>query len=375
MLRRVPFLSCALVLVATVGYASGQVPADRRGQAPPPRDRAEQIHEMEGDAIVSLADAAAAGKQVPSDLAIAWQNDFLKAQQGTFVPFIVTVDARALTTPSVLLYLRLAARLGRKRAASPRGDGERPARDEAASAFAVEEVYPIEIRAASLAEPARIVRGFSAPPGEYDLIVVVRERVDVKRPALPRRAGVIRQRLILPDFSSTELATSSIVLADRLTILEAPPADDEPAERPYLIGLSDIQPSTDNRFGRDEELIVVFLVYNPFVTSERKFDIEVEYHFFTKSGSPPVGGGMPPPEGIPPPARDGERYFNHTRPQRFTPTIMGPQFDPSAGQPLMAGQGVPLAAFPVGEYRLAIRITDIVTGRSILKDVSFSVVP
>ena len=84
---------------------------------------------------------------------------------------------------------------------------------------------------------------------------------------------------------------------------------------------------------------------------------------------------MPPPEGIPPQARDGERYSNHTRPQRFTPAIMGPQFDLSAGQPLMAGQGVPLAACPGGEYRLANKITDIVTGRSILKDVSFSVVP
>ena len=374
MLRRASFLSCALVLVATVSHASGQVPAGRR-PVPPPRDRSEQIHEMEGDAIVSLADAAAAGKHVPSDLAIAWQNDFLKAQQGTFVPFVVTLDARVLTTPSVLLYVRLAPRVERTADARPRGQTGLSAVREPAAAFPVEEVYPIDIRPGDPGEPARIVRGFSAPPGPYDLIVVVRERVDADQPTLPRRAGVISQPLILPDFSSAALTTSSIILADRLTVLETAPGDEQSTERPYLIGLSDIRRSTDNRFGRDEELIVVLLVYNPFVTPERKFDIEVEYHFFTKIGSPAGRGGGPPAGGIPPPARDGERYFNHTRPQRFTPEVMGAQFDPSAGQPLMAGQGVPLAAFPEGDYRLAIRITDIVTGKSILKDVSFSVVP
>ena len=103
-------------------------------------------------------------------------------------------------------------------------------------------------------------------------------------------------------------------------------------------------------FRRDEELIVVFLVYNPTVTQERKFDIEVEYHFFAKSGARPgVDHGEDPDGAMRPPAREGERYFNHTKPQRFTPAIMGPQFDPTAGQPLMAGQGVPLAAFPEGE--------------------------
>jgi hypothetical protein len=40
----------------------------------------------------------------------------------------------------------------------------------------------------------------------------------------------------------------------------------------------------------------------------------------------------------------------------------------------MAGQGVPLASFLEGEYRLAITVTDIVTGKSIQRDVVFTVV-
>ena len=80
----------------------------------------------------------------------------------------------------------------------------------------------------------------------------------------------------------------------------------------------------------------------------------MEYHFFRKSAA-------------------GEAYFNRTEPQRFNPIILGPQFDPSSGQPVMAGQGVPLAGFQDGEYRLAITVTDHVSGRRLARDVSFSV--
>ena len=69
----------------------------------------------------------------------------------------------------------------------------------------------------------------------------------------------------------------------------------------------------------------------------------------------------------------GERYFNRTEPQRFNPAILGPTFDPVAGQPVLAGQGVPLAGFPGGEYRLSIRVTDRVAGRSLERHVTFTV--
>lgn len=367
------FLWCALAMLAVARAPAAQQKADSRQL-----ERAEQIHRQEGDAIVALADAAMGGQHVPSDLAIHWRSDYLKAQQGTFVPFVVTIDAPALTTPSVLLYVRLVAR-----SASAVGDRPGPIRprrgartsgnSRSDAAYAVEEVYPIDMGGAA-GQPVRVTRGFSARAGEYDLVVVVRERIDPGQPGRPRRTGVLTQRLILPDFRSDELTTSSVIVADRLTVLETAPPEEQLEERPYLIGLSDIQPAADNTFRRNEELIVVFLVYNPAVTPERKFDVEVEYHFFSKTGIRREGDGTSPPGANRPPARDGERYFNHTKPQRFTPAIMGPQFDPSVGHPLMAGQGVPLASFPEGEYRLAIKVTDIVTGKSIFRDVTFSIV-
>jgi hypothetical protein len=340
-------------------------------------DRLEQLHRREGEALIALADAALAGHQVPADLSLHWQNALLKAQQGTFVPFVVTIDPVSPLPSAILLYVRLVARQSATRSEEPDTaladirPALRPRRDdESIAPSAVESVYPIDLRALPTG-PIRVTRGFAARAGEYDLVVVARERVDPLHPGAPRRAAALTKRLTLPDFGLTELTTSSVILADRLTLLRAAPASEQAEERPYLIGLSEIQPADDSVFRRDEELIVVFLVYNPFVTPEKKFDIEVEYHFFQKTGARREGeqeipGGLA--------ERDGEQYFNRTKPQRFTPAIMGPQFDPTAGQPLMAGQGVPLAAFPEGEYRLAIKVTDIVTGKSILRDVSFSVV-
>jgi hypothetical protein len=55
---------------------------------------------------------------------------------------------------------------------------------------------------------------------------------------------------------------------------------------------------------------------------------------------------------VQPPGRAGEQYFNRTEPQRFNPALMGAAFDPSTGEPVMAGQVVPLAGFEAGAYRL-----------------------
>jgi hypothetical protein len=373
MLARAQLLACAVALsAATVPGRAWQKPDS-------PAEQSEQSRRAEAQAIVALADAATNGNRVPVDIGIAWRHDFFKAQQGTFVPFVVTIDTIPLRVRSLLLYVRLAAR-GRATAepaidphGSRSGTRRSPSRNEdSIPALAVEEVYPIELTGAP-GQPERVTRGFSARGGDYDLVVVVRERIDPRRPGDPRRAGVLARPLTLPDFPPDGLNTSSIILADRLHVFEKPPPGVQPEERPYLIGLSEIQPADDAILSRTEELLVVFLVYNPFVTSEGKFDIEVEYHFYAKVPNLEERGGPSPPGVTRPPVRDGERYFNQTKPQRFTPAILGPQFDPAAGHPLMAGQGVPLASFPEGEYRLAITVRDIVTGKSIQRDVVFTV--
>jgi hypothetical protein len=314
-------------------------------------ERIEQTLRQEGQAIVALADAAAQGSSGPADFSLRWHNDFFKAQNGTFVPFVVSISVAAPQgkPPAALLYVRAARR------AADESDGKRRPRRGAdePSAYPFEEIYPIDL-AADAGNPVRIARGFSLSPGHYDLIVVVREREREDDRGRKRLAGVLRQALSVPDFSTGELMTSTVIVADRLTMLPSPGPSAQLQDRPYVVAGREIQPASDLLFRRDEELIVVFLVYNPAVRSDKHFDLEVEYHFFRNSGP-------------------GEAYFNRTEPQRFTPGSLGPQYDPSAGQPLMAGQGVPLAGFEDGDYRLAIKVTDLVSSRSLSREISFSV--
>ena len=68
-------------------------------------------------------------------------------------------------------------------------------------------------------------------------------------------------------------------------MLTEPLAPDELIERPYVIGVNDVQPAMDANFRRHEELIFVFLVYNPTVAPDKEFDVQVEYHFFKKAGA------------------------------------------------------------------------------------------
>ena len=209
MLARAQLQACAVALLAaTVPGRAWQKPDSRVEQI-------EQNRRAEAQAIVALADAATSGNRVPADIGIAWRNDFFKAQQGTFVPFVVTIDTTALRVRSLLLYVRLAAR-GRataETAIDPHGSrsGARrsPSRnEESIPALAVEEVYPIELTGAP-GQAERVTRGFSARAGDYDLVVVVRERIDPRRPGDPRRAGVLARPLTLPDFPPDGLNTSS----------------------------------------------------------------------------------------------------------------------------------------------------------------------
>ena len=334
-------------------------------QAPDPRqvERIEQSLRQEGRAVVALADAAA-DLAAPADFTLGWHNDFLKAQAGTFVPFVVTITRRTARVPAALLYVR-ASRPGQP-AGPGRDSRRRPPVSEGPLLHPFEEIYPVVLAD----EPVRVARGFSLPPGEYELTVVVRERErDDDRGR--RHAAVLRQPLSVPDFGTGGLATSTVMLADRLTVLTEAPEAAAVAEHPYVIGTREIQLASDSVFRPSEELIVVLLVYNPTVTSDRHFDLEVEYHFFRKSRAGPED----PPPAVPPglSVLPGERYFNRTEPQRFNPAILGPVFDPASGQPVMAGQGVPLAGFPEGEYRLVIRVTDQVSKQSVEREVAFTV--
>lgn len=326
--------------------------ADRRAQ-----ERIDAALRREGDALVELADAALAGRRVNADVALGWANDFFKARPGTFVPFTITFTAPAQPFRRALLYVRVDARTGAKgRAAKPP---------------AYETIFPVTVEAGP-GEPASVTRGFAVPPGRYRVVTALRESPEdpAGRMEGPRQAGVLLQDLDVPDFWTPELATSTVMLADRLQPLTAPVPPDELDEDPYVVGSNRIHVTRARSFDPGQELIVAFLIYNVSVGVDKQFDVQVDYHLYRKNQG---GRTAPPDRADHPPARAGERYVTRTNPQRFNPSLMGAQFDPSAGTPVLAGQGILLSGFEPGDYRLGITVTDLLSRKTLSRDVAFTV--
>ncbi len=325
--------------------------------------RLEEARRKEGEALLNLVDAAVSGRGA-ADFALEWRNDFFKAQTGTFVPFTVTVERSKLTAASALMYVRAL----RREAQAPRG------RTPERHPFDI--VFPVDLGAST--PSVRVTRGFALPAGEYDVYVAVRERPSDPPGADERqrddghlKAAVLKQPLSVPDFWSGALTTSTVMLADRIEALPESIGAEDVLERPYVIGQQEVHPAAVSAFRRDRELIVVFLIYNPSV-ADKRFDVQVEYHLFRRvPGKPPEDGAVSRDR---PPARAGEQYVTRTNPQRFTPSLMGAHFDPAGGDPMLAGQGILLSSFQEGEYRLGITVTDLLSRRTLSRDVTFTVV-
>ena len=335
-------LANALLLLAAIaatplGAVAPQRP-DQREQA-----RIDDALRREGEAVIELANTAMEGRARPGDFPLEWRNDFLKAQPGTFVPFTVTVDPTIRATLGALMYVRVVAR------------GAAPDPGRRGMAFPYETIFPLDMTGPRV-QPVRVQRGFAVAPGRYTVYVVVRERPAASRGRRDSpKASVLVQELEVPNFWTGELTTSTVMLADRVETLSTPVSPAQLEEDPYVVGTSRIYPASSAIYRQGAELIVVFLIYNPRVGSDKQFDVQVDYHLYRKN-------------------RQGERYVTRTNPQRFTPSMMGPHFDPGAGQPVLAGQGILLSEFETGEYRLGITVTDLLSRQTISRDVAFTVV-
>ena len=352
--RRAAAVALLLACTVTVADASSQQNrSDRRSQ-----DRLEEAQRKEGEALLNLADAAMSGRMA-SDFSIRWNNDFFKAQTGTFVPFTVTIDRSSLTAVDGLMYVR-----------ATRRDTATARAREGLVRYPFDVIFPVALTAPA-GQPVRITRGFAVAPGDYDVYVALRERAPDPLDAGKRLKGaVLKQPLTVPDFWTGELAVSTVMLADSLDNVAAPVVGDEVLERPYVIGTHEIHRATETSFRRNRELIVVFLIYNASGPAGKDFDIEVDYHLFRRDASAKAESAAE--DGSHPPARAGERYVTRTPPQRFKPSMMGRDFDPSTG-PILAGQGILLSSFQDGEYRLGITVTDLMSRRSLSRDITFSV--
>jgi hypothetical protein len=349
-------LFLSIVLVSSIGLFAQNKDDKKR----------DDTQKKEIQNIVKLVDdAAAAGQAATNDLSLAWlREDVLKAQGNKeYVPFTVSLDPSKLTGDKVAFYWRVVAKDGAAApepppAAGKKDDKKKDDKDKGKKTdYAYEDISFVPVTAGQ--NPMRISRSFTVPAGAYDIFIVAKEPTPEKAPknAPPPKLSILKQSVTVPDFWNGDLATSSVIIAQRIDPLATPLTPQQQADRPYALGQMEILPTFDTKFTKKSELSTFMLIYNPKVDAQNKPDVSVEYNFYQK------------------PAGQPEKFFNKTNPQNLNAQTLPPQFDLAAGHQLQSGQAVPLASFPEGDYRLEIKITDKIANKTLTREISFTVIP
>ncbi len=351
----------ALCLVAPLALEGRQ----ETDQAPPQEEllsekareeRRKRIASDEVQPLVGMIDAAIAGTaESQAGFSVEWSNDVFHAQSGqTYVPYSLLVPQADLEAEDLVVYLRLV-----RRGASPTLESATPG--EAATAAVsppptidMEDAYFVRARKPlDPLEPYRFSRALVIDSGDYDVYVAMAEQTE----EAPAKASVLTHALSVPDLS-TALATSSLFLNPRLTQLADPLGWEEQETRPYALGSVELGPAWTQKLAKSDTLSLFLFIYNAQLSPETgKPDVVVDYNFYTVSAT-------------------GERFFNKTNPQAYNAQTMPPQWDASLGHQLNVGlNGVPLTSFPLGSYRLEVKVTDKMSGASLARDVTFELTP
>lgn len=275
---------------------------------------------------------------------VSFRYDLMKATDGrVYVPYTLSLPADAFGGGPVSLYLRVV-----EKGALPSAD------PKVVTPLPFEDFFTVEPKTAA-GQPLRIMRAFSAVPGDYDLYLAVRPKMadPKKNQNDPVKVVVVKQTASLVNYWNGELTTSTVVVTPLIDTVQGNVSAEEQRQRPYLFGTTEFVPSPDNRFKKTDELNVVFQVYNPGLEAGQP-KVTIEYSFHQK---------LP----------EGEKYFNKTSPQEMNGQTLPPGLDVAATQMIPGGQAVPLGSFPAGDYRMEIKITDAVNKKTITRDVLFSV--
>jgi hypothetical protein len=277
----------------------------------------------------------------------------VKGQDGkTYVPFTIVVDKSRLAAPGLAMYVRAVSKTPPSTTMAVGTSGEK--KDDKKKGDKIEHpwenVHFVEVPASG-----KISRAMAVPGGEYELFIALKEKTTGDKKQPPAKSGLLRHDLSVPDFNKADLVTSSVIVADAVEPLQTAMTNEQQQENPYTFGTMKIVPSTDPKFQKSGELQVVFWIYGASQDASKKPDVQIEYNFHQKT-------------------TEGEKYFNKTAPQQLNATTLPPQFDMAAGHQLPGSLVVPLASFPAGDYRLEIKITDKPSGRTLTRDVAFSVI-
>lgn len=316
------------------------VPAVSRGQAKLEEQKPEKLNRNEMaqfKALTGLVDAVAAGKEpAPADVKVTVQNHFIRSATNIFVPYVLEIGGGKFTSFPVALYVR----------AIPKGN---PA---AAPVFSDIFFATANSFVSTGQDTVQLTRAMELPPGDIDVTFALSE-APPRNNKTPAKRVVHTQTISVPDLSS-ELTTSSIILAKSLEDAPQQLTPRQQMEQPFTLGGQRITPTFTPAFSKASELLFVFLVYNVGATAEGKPDVEVGYT---------VSRG------------NEDKPFAKMPNTSFNASTLPAEFSLTAGHQVMVAQGVPLASFAPGEYRLGMTITDKTKNQTINRTVPFTVNP
>ena len=307
-------------------------------------EAARELEDWEREELQALVEAVgeALDGEAPTEDPVGLAPSFVKGTDGnTYVPFTLSIDPGRIGSETVVVYLYV----------DDRALAESEDADEREAIF--EDAYFVEVDRGD--DPVRLSRAFSVPGGNYDVYVAVRDSLgedadDDDRDARPLM--VFKAPVAVPDLWTADLQTSTVFVGG-IEQLSAPLSPQEQIEQPYTFGPLRITPKHDNSFGKQEELSLLMMVYNPRLDNDMP-NVTVEFNFHTVTA-------------------DGEEFFNKTTPQEFNAQTLPPGFSVAAGHQVVAGQSIPLRLFPAGDYRLEVVITDNEAESSVTRNVNFTV--
>jgi hypothetical protein len=378
---RIRFRALPVVGALAVSLFVGGSPSfaqDKKGAG-----KVDKTQQAEIDAAVKiLDDAMLKGSAGPTDYKFTWVDHPMKGRDGkAWVPFILYLEKGQALPPAGAFFLRVVNKATAaetvkvltayhaavdKATTEARLDPENAelAQEEErvrASAPKVEYAFQdfkfVNFNNAQANSTFMFPSSFFVAAGEYDVYLLVKETVaSVKGKKAQPKGGLLKTSVTVPNYFTDELATSPIIVTNSVQQLKSAPTAAELARNPYIFGSSVVTPSLTDRFAKTDDLTVLFFIYNTGLDKANgKPDVAVDYRFYTKTDTT-------------------EKFFNATPQMLLNATTLPSNFDMKAGFLLPGTQVIPLAPFPEGDYRLEIKVTDKLAGKTKTENVRFTVV-
>lgn len=196
-----------------------------------------------------------------------------------------------------------------------------------------------------------IQRALTAGPGTYELSVAW---VEASQSPSKAQYHVARRSLQLAP-AAAEFGLSSIIVADAISVRQAPYDALEQRAHPYAIGLTDITPAPDAIFTPSQQIAVAFQIVNPASSTSGKPDVRISPRITRLNGA-------------------REDTVATLSPLVFDAASLPLEFDVRLGHPLIAAFAAPLATIPRGDYRLVITAEDRVGSSVVAARAEFTVV-